>query len=122
MKHLRPALFLVPTCLLVEQQAYAVRQHTGLRVCEYMGGLQMPATFDVLVSTPDAFRKAQATSGSPHISWPVFNLVVYDEVSTVASPQLSLLLLLTQFAFRSPRALMPCCPGLTAAHRARFLY
>lgn len=73
-----PALFLVPTCLLVEQQAKAVREHTGLRVGEFMGGARLPVAFDVLVSTPDAFWRAQAQS--PNLSWATFSLVVFDEV------------------------------------------
>jgi ERCC4-related helicase len=35
-------LFLVPTCLLVQQQARAMRDETGLVVVEYMSGAETP--------------------------------------------------------------------------------
>jgi superfamily II DNA or RNA helicase len=55
-----PALFLVPTCALVEQQARALRQWTGLDVKEFMGGMPVPrAAFGVLASTPKSFHAAQ---------------------------------------------------------------
>jgi endoribonuclease Dicer len=80
-------LFLVPTRLLVEQQAKAVREWTGMRVEEYMGGgRRLPELFDVLVSTPEAFEIAQgrhaASCPSPldSLGWESFRLVVFDEV------------------------------------------
>eukprot|EP00899_Mesostigma_viride_P028450 jgi/Mesvir1/8790/Mv02698-RA.1 len=76
------ALFLVPTCLLVKQQAAAVREQTGLSTAEFMGGMAVPAVFEVLVCTPVAFFMAQA-SGIPHLQWHRFNLVVFDEVHHV---------------------------------------
>jgi len=76
------SLFLVPTCLLVEQQAAAIRSWTGSNVKEYMGGAQLPAAFDVLVSTPKAFQIAQA-KGNRNLAWAGFGLVVFDEVHHV---------------------------------------
>jgi hypothetical protein len=73
-----PALFLVPTCLLVEQQAAAVRSWTSKKVGEYMGGKALPESFDVLVSTPEAFLNAQASR--PTLHWSAFKLVIFDEV------------------------------------------
>ena len=56
------ALFLVPTCDLVDQQARAVRGWcTELGVAEFMGSAVVPTngSFNVLVSTPEAFRRLQ---------------------------------------------------------------
>ena len=78
----RRALFLVPTCLLVAQQAEAVRVWTGRDVREYMGGLAAPHSgFEVLVSTPKAFMSAQMQH--EHLAWSGFDLVVFDEVHHV---------------------------------------
>ncbi|OLQ10959.1 Endoribonuclease Dicer-like 2a [Symbiodinium microadriaticum] len=77
-----PCLFLVPTCLLVEQQAKAVRDWTGLQVAEFMGGMSLPAHFDVLVSTPKAFQMTQS-KGAAVFQWDAFKLVVFDEVHHV---------------------------------------
>lgn len=77
-----PCLFLVPMCLLVEQQAKAVRDWTGLHVGEFMGGMVLPSGFDVLVSTPKAFETAQAR-GHAHLTWDSFKLVIFDEVHHV---------------------------------------
>ena len=85
------ALVLVPTVLLVEQQAHAVRewlhvaqdQRTRLRtVAEYSGGKTLASAFDVLVTTPKAFEIAQAKQepgGS--LQWQHLGLLVFDEVS-----------------------------------------
>ena len=76
------ALFLVPTCLLVAQQAMAVRSWTDSDVCEFMGGSAAPHDrFSVLVSTPKAFQSAQAQH--PHLAWTSFDLVIFDEVHHV---------------------------------------
>ena len=58
------AVFLVPKIFLVVQQANAIRgwlDETGLVVSEYHGKLNFPpsGSFDVLVSTPEAFRVQQ---------------------------------------------------------------
>lgn len=98
-----PALFLVPTCLLVDQQSEALRAWTGLDVYKYRGGLALPTSFDILVTTPEAFKTAQCrhegtrcsgSSGSGgssyHLQWPAFRAVIFDEVSRWgASPRLN---------------------------------
>lgn len=77
-----PALFLVPTCLLVKQQAIALRAWTGLRVAEYKGGMALPRSFDVLVSTPESFKMAQRSGPSSSLlHWDLFRVIVFDEVS-----------------------------------------
>lgn len=70
-------LFLVPTCLLVEQQAAALRHETRLRVAEYKGGASKPTNFDILVSTPAAFL---ILSSTPGLNLHVFKHIVFDEV------------------------------------------
>ena len=75
-------LFLVPTCLLVEQQSRAIRDWTRLQVAEFMGGVAIPQQFDVLASTPKAFHMAQA-KGITSFLWDAFKLVVFDEVHHV---------------------------------------
>ncbi|CAM9514269.1 unnamed protein product [Ectocarpus fasciculatus] len=78
-----PALFLVPTCLLVDQQAEALGSWTGLSVAKYRGGAGLPpSTFKILVSTPQAFRTAQL-NGIEHLQWSAFRVVIFDEVHHV---------------------------------------
>jgi ERCC4-related helicase len=77
-----PAVFFVPTCLLVEQQAAAIRAWTMLRVAEFMGGKPLDDDFDVLVTTPKAFEVAQAR-GIAALRWTAFRLVAFDEVHHV---------------------------------------
>lgn len=84
-------LFLVPTCLLVQQQARAIRDETGLDVVEYMGGTEAPPfsrRFHVLVSTPAAFISINALSSSSSSSdgrfrYEAFGCVVFDEIHHV---------------------------------------
>ena len=57
-------LFLVPTVLLVKQQAKALREWCGdevLKIGEFKGGMDLPAdtAWDILVSTPKAFLMKQ---------------------------------------------------------------
>ena len=80
----RAALFLVPTCDLVAQQKKALKTWIGsCNVAEYMGGVSCPeATFDVLVSTPQAFLMLQQTELSL-FNWSNFWLTVFDEVHHV---------------------------------------
>eukprot|EP00927_Polykrikos_kofoidii_P015929 TRINITY_DN17149_c0_g1_i1.p1 TRINITY_DN17149_c0_g1~~TRINITY_DN17149_c0_g1_i1.p1 ORF type:complete len:612 (-),score=105.13 TRINITY_DN17149_c0_g1_i1:22-1857(-) len=106
-----PALFLVPTCLLVDQQAKAIRQWTKLRVGEYMGGVALPSEFDVLVSTPKAFQVAQA-QGKHSLSWTTFSVVIFDEVHHVLKdhPYRKLAMGLKKVREGAPRIL-----GLTAS-------
>jgi len=75
----RAALFLVPTCLLVAQQANAVREWAPtLRVSEYMGASAEPVQeFDVLVATPASFLAKQAQVSL--FEWSRFALVIFDE-------------------------------------------
>lgn len=76
-------LFLVPTCELVGQQAKALRLWTRLRVSEFMGSLKDPVkrNFDILVSTPEAFRMLQMRDRA--FDWGTFGLCVFDEVHHV---------------------------------------
>jgi superfamily II DNA or RNA helicase len=78
--HQTPTLFLVPTRFLVEQQAAAIRDHTHFTVGEYVGGEQLPSSFDVLVSTPEAFRIVQGNGRVGPFAWAKFSCVVFDEV------------------------------------------
>jgi len=78
----RPTLFLVPTCILVAQQAAAIRDWSGLSVAEYTGGASLAPAFEVLVSTPSAFEAAMPRNSS-RLSWASFGLVVFDEVHHV---------------------------------------
>lgn len=76
------AIFFVPTCLLVEQQAIALRERLSpLIIAEYMGGKKLELSFDVLVTTPSAFLVAQNSCQS--LQWNNFRIVVFDEVHHV---------------------------------------
>eukprot|EP00392_Amoebophrya_sp_AT5.2_P013022 g13133.t1 len=81
----RKALFLVPTCDLVSQQAKAVREWCEtFVVAEFMGGAAPPAhadAYDILVATPDAFRRLQMRNDAFH--WREFKICVFDEVHHV---------------------------------------
>jgi ERCC4-related helicase len=102
-------VFFVPTCLLVEQQAAAIRAWTRRRVSEYMGGKALECDCDVLVTTPKAFEVAQRTNAG--LAWCSFGLVVFDEVHHVLkkSPYRKLAFGLTRSG-ATPRVL-----GLTAS-------
>lgn len=78
-------LFLVPTRVLVDQQALVVeRWCPGAVVRRYHGGLGTCSFdfFQVMVSTPAAFRKMQANN-KDSFSWATFSLVIFDEVHHV---------------------------------------
>ena len=76
------AVFFVPTCLLVEQQANAIRERLcHLKIAEFMGGKKLVEDFDILVSTPKAFLVAQTSHES--IQWRNFVIIVFDEVHHV---------------------------------------
>jgi len=60
-----PSVFLVPACVLVKQQAIALRSWTKLSVEEYMGGMQFPSSWEILVTTPKAFESAQTRGTAP---------------------------------------------------------
>lgn len=78
----KPALFLVPTILLVEQQARAMADETGLSVARYHGQLRMPLrNFNILVCTPAAFLEQQGAEEAFRLS--NFGLMVFDEVHHV---------------------------------------
>ncbi len=79
LRSLGPALFLVPTRLLVAQQALAIHAWTKLRVKQYMGGLDLPArgSYDVLVAIAARVNAAVAQS---RLSLNDFHVVVFDEV------------------------------------------
>lgn len=86
LNHLRSGakvLFLVPTCLLVNQQATALRYETGghYSIAEYMGGVGVPKSFDAIVSTPAAFISLIAHQEQFH--YRRFSLVIFDEIHHV---------------------------------------
>lgn len=58
----------------------------GQDVVEFKGGMALPASFQVLVSTPDAFKAAQL--GSSLLNWSLFGVIVFDEVCTFAGAPL----------------------------------
>lgn len=72
------ALFLVPTCILVRQQASVLRDETALNVVEFMGGRAVPVRFDILVATPAAFLNVM--DAAPQYSLVNYALVTFDEV------------------------------------------
>ncbi|KAJ2994284.1 Interferon-induced helicase C domain-containing protein 1 [Globomyces sp. JEL0801] len=78
----KPVLFLVPTRLLVSQQAKAVRLQTGLSVAEYMAGASNPfkESHDMIISTPAAFI---TLSIDAKFTYSNFCLVIFDEVHHV---------------------------------------
>merc|ERR1719319_50885 len=47
-----------------------------------MGGATPPLNYDVIVSTPEAFRRLQARSGATY-AWPSFCVCIFDEVHHV---------------------------------------
>lgn len=73
-------LLLVPKCILVPQQAKAVRDWTGAVVGELKGGAAVPDArqFDVLVSTPVALLHAIQREQLPDLEQ--FSTVVFDEM------------------------------------------
>ncbi|CAM9357549.1 unnamed protein product [Scytosiphon promiscuus] len=117
-----PALFLVPTVLLVDQQAEALSSWTGLDVARYRGGVRLPPSFDVLVSTPKAFQVAQRSSdGLTSLRWGAFRVVVFDEVHHVLKdhPYRKLALSLHRSSIQPPSSPSygnPRVVGLTASY------
>lgn len=111
------SIFLVPTCLLVKQQATALRSIPGLTVfgavIEYQGGsAPPPETFRCLVSTPSAFAALQCRT--LNLAWTTFAAVVFDEVHHVLKkhPYRKLALALRQ---DDPHQSVRVC-GLTASY------
>jgi len=73
-------LFLVPTRLLVEQQAKCLRFETRGIVSEFMGDSKAPSTaFDILVATPDVMLRL-SSSKPEYFSIDCFGLIIFDEV------------------------------------------
>jgi ERCC4-related helicase len=117
-------LFLVPTIVLVEQQAKAVidwHRQNGIAssVAEYHGGKSLPTQFDVLVSTPGAFAAAQMRSADTSLAWTSFDLLVVDEVHHCDPkkdhPYRKLATSLMTARQRETTAPMPTFLGLTAS-------
>jgi superfamily II DNA or RNA helicase len=80
-KKFEKTLFLVPTRLLVSQQAKAIFKETGLQVREFMSGNPIPTNYSVIVSTPSAFISLANTNS--HFSFAHFGLIIFDEVHHV---------------------------------------
>jgi len=87
----RKAIFLVPSCDLVTQQANVIREWGFCTVAEYMGGAKSPdRDVDVIVSTPQAFILLQDKEYHPSVSqnssqktsfaWENICICVFDEV------------------------------------------
>ena len=106
-----PSLFVVPTCLLVSQQAKALREWTKYDVCEFMGGCTFPTAFEVLVSTPQAFLTEQSKQGDG-LCWSSFKCIVFDEVHHVLKehPYRKIAI-----SLQHQSILQPCIIGLTAS-------
>ena len=79
------AVFLVPNCDLVSQQAQALRSWCGAKfsVAEYMGSATVPEcdAYKIIVSTPEAFYRLQMRD--QRFSWDAFIICVFDEVHHV---------------------------------------
>lgn len=78
----QPILFLVPTKLLVAQQADAFEAATSLRVARFHGEIAVPvaSSFDALVATPAAVLAQQRNAD---LALQTFGMVVFDEVHHV---------------------------------------
>ena len=126
------AVFLVPKIILVQQQARAVREWLAgvgsgreLVVAELHGEIaaQLPAAFDVLVTTPAAFAISQKKQGETHslpggsLQWGSFRLLVIDEVHHVLKdhPYRKLALDLVLAKTSTPNVTMPHVLGLSAS-------
>lgn len=117
------ALFLVPTRLLVKQQANALRRALpGAHVAEFAGGLELPRRFDVLVTTPKAFEVRQQRvgyggNGAARLDWEIWQVLVFDEVHHVLKehPYRRLALALRNNSTVNPKN-APRIVGLTASY------
>eukprot|EP01068_Selenidium_serpulae_P015714 Selendium_serpulae@DN6236_c6_g2_i1.p1 len=78
-----PAVFLVPTVVLVAQQCAALAEFTALDVQPYSGGKALPPRFDILVTTPSALLNAQQKPVNLHVQWARLRAVVFDEAHHV---------------------------------------
>ena len=86
----KKVLFLVPTCLLVRQQAKAIREvivpDLELHVAEYQGGMAVPSSssFQILVSTPSAYLKlCESERHRIEYGFQNFTRIIFDEVHHV---------------------------------------
>ena len=124
------ALVLVPSRILVKQQAKAVkswldRGDTDTNVGKYHGELTLPSNFDVLVTTPKAFETAQAkqrvakiqSTSKGSLAWESFSLVVFDEVHHMLKdhPYRKLTKSLSKLRSRNIQSELPHVVGLTAS-------
>lgn len=76
-------LFLVPTVMLVSQQAAALEYETALTVQRHHGALTPPTTAsNVLVATPVAYMELMAQRPAA-FGLCTFDLVVFDEVCSL---------------------------------------
>ena len=76
-------LFIVPTRLLVEQQAHALSAETDLAVAQYMADLKVPdpKAFDVLVALPQAYIALK--NRDERFGFGQYSLIIFDEVHHV---------------------------------------
>ena len=123
------ALMLVPSRILVKQQARALEnwlnQHNaGAFVGRYHGELTIPTNFDVLVTTPKAFEIAQAkqkntvqSSSQGSLMWDSFAVVIFDEVHHMLKdhPYRKLTTALNNLRARTTGYSLPRIVGLTAS-------
>jgi superfamily II DNA or RNA helicase len=94
-------LFVVPTRLLVDQQASSLRYETDLNVATYMGNSAVPLSFDIIVSTPSAFLLLQEANEA--FKYNRFGLIIFDEVHHVVKkhPYRSIAMQLNNFKEKS---------------------
>ena len=77
-------LMLVPTCLLVEQQAYTFRKELGIPVAECSGEKKTMGNtpFELIVSTPASFQQISLANPTA-FGFHCFSLIIFDEVHHV---------------------------------------
>ena len=79
----KKVLLLVPTCLLVEQQASTLRYELDVQVAEFNGNKSKPSKpHAILVSTPVSFQSLCMTEPEQY-GIHQFSLIVFDEVHHV---------------------------------------
>ena len=107
-------LFLVPSCLLVKQQADAIRYETKLNVVEYMGGASIPSSpYNVMVTTPAAFISLNAIR--PEFAYSTFALIVFDEIHHVIKQHPYRTIALHLLALPDPPQILGLSASLTYA-------
>ena len=116
---MRKVLFLVPTCLLVQQSARAMREamRTSILVAEFQGGSAVPSSssFHILVSTPSAYLKL-CHSEKYHDEYGYHNFIriIFDEVHHVVKKHPYRKIAKDIHVFRQ-RGSLPLILGLTAS-------